>query len=1467
MKKGMSELTQRQRDQIRALEALPDEQIDLSEAPEVLDWSNAVRGKYYRRGEEHVGRPVSTTESEPSSEVGAASPYSTGGGGTVLEHQYGALMLCHLLTRDPVPELGDDATLVRVVFQARAESAVDDLLIEGRGGDGAERWAAVAVRAAPRLVPSDEPTVKLLTSFLSELMDHWADVQSGHLRLVLASKASKPVGQLGALAAIARISPDESSFREAVAQSGRTTRAVRDRLVSLDRVVGLAAQRVDVGGVPPSELTWRFLYSLKTRELRLQAPDASDRTLAVSQLKSVTTHGETAEADQLLAVIAQLVGGYAPTGARVDAAMLKRDLVGSPHFNDSPSDQASWSAANVATADAIADLTASLPAILATAVAQAGAAEPESLADPAHGELAKKIDFARDLVNRGLVDTAREDLERLWEEAESTPEELQFRILTNLGACELAAEDLAAAASYLEQAHRLQPEDQKAISNAALAAHLRMDSEKAVELALEARARKPEDSQATAVLLQEYWQGDQADQLEELVAAEAWISLDRNCGMILAGIRVRQSRFEEAVALCRALVEAAPKDTATHLVLSECLLNQAHAELRLSGSHSSESLARLREAEASASRAIQLLRPLHLQVRRHEALVTRAGVRALRGATLDAMRDLDEVLDNAPEHPDANFTKGLLLLEAGQPAEARAALEKLLGSQRHPDALPLLASACLDSGDAPTALKLLDGTLSLESPGWDDIYTAVNLLRAEKACGVQDSVGAALEAALAEHPDDPRLLTLAAARCDHLGDPEGAESSLLKALENAAEADRREILTRLATFYQNRERFGDAADCLTEVVGDSPGHPAAVELLVCLVNSKRLRAALDWARRVRGAHPQLPKRVLEAEARILERAGDVREAVQRLQEICSHDDGTPVDGVNLAAAQFRCGERGAAIETSTRVSVLELCDDPRSILKLAQLKLQLGEEGYLEDAYVARRCGINDPDVQLAYMGLFLAGDRDWVEPETVGPGCAVLLKGERGERWWQVLDEEEEPRTDSELQPSDDLAARLLGRGQGDTLVLREGLEDLSYEIAAVQSKFVRAFQETASDFSTRFPEHTGLSSVTADDDGMVKVLQQIDLREQFYRELERAYQEGRLPLAAFSSRLQRSVLEMWHAYAGNASTRIRFGAGTEEEATEASALLREADVVVLDMLALLTVHELGLATHLRSRFPRVAVPQYVIDELQETHYGELVMRSAPAGFWGKDSSGQYTATQVSDEAWARRKEFVRSLLEFAESFERCPSYRMLDIEDAEMQIDVLTGAGVGAVYAGEEQPANRLVLVSDDLGLANFARSVGVGAVNTQSVLEDLREQDAITDEAYSQWIERLALLNYWFLRVSAEDIVRRLETNAYGTTEGTRAMLRTLEGPDCSEDQAIAVASQVITSLAGRALPKQMDFILLAVLATLRNGREVSPVLWRFRDVLDESLSSVLSPTSRYRLVRTADIYIGTLTGAWG
>lgn len=44
----MQKLTKRQAKEIRALRRLRDEDIDLTDIPEVVDWSKAVRGKFYR---------------------------------------------------------------------------------------------------------------------------------------------------------------------------------------------------------------------------------------------------------------------------------------------------------------------------------------------------------------------------------------------------------------------------------------------------------------------------------------------------------------------------------------------------------------------------------------------------------------------------------------------------------------------------------------------------------------------------------------------------------------------------------------------------------------------------------------------------------------------------------------------------------------------------------------------------------------------------------------------------------------------------------------------------------------------------------------------------------------------------------------------------------------------------------------------------------------------------------------------------------------------------------------------------------------------------------------------------------------------------------------------------------------------------------------------------------------------------
>ena len=1103
----------------------------------------------------------------------------------------------------------------------------------------------------------------------------------------------------------------------------------------------------------------------------------------------------------------------------------------------------------------IFDLEAKLSALSSPATVLDEPTVSGTLSDPAHSKLAARIDFARGLIERGLVRTARAELRNIENEARDIPTELKFRIVTNLGACAQAEEDIDNARALLEEAYGLWPENPKAVANAALAASLANESERAQELAHEARSLNAQDSQATGILIGELWETGDVNQLEDLVTAEDWIAQDPQCGLVLAGIRMQQTRFSEAVTLCRSLVEADPDDADSHLALSECLLSHVQADRRLAG-HTNELIGRLKEAESAATRAVDLLRNTELRARSRRALVVRACVRALHGETDEAMRDFDEVLGDDPTDPDAAFNKGLFLLYEGRPEESRSVLEGIQEPERRQDATLPLADACLATGDATTAIRLLKGTINFDCPSWEDVHRADILYKAEAMVNDEESVIATLQGALKRRPNDPKLLTLAALCRDPSDDPMGIENSLVKALELASAADRRAILVYLGIHYQGTGRFVEAADQLTEVVDGVASDPAAIPLLTCLAKGNRLLDALEWARRIRESNPHPPRVVIEMQAYILDQAGDVDAALACVNELCARADSTPVDQIRLATLQFRRGESGLARKTVLGISASELCHDPQSILLLAQLKRSLSAPGYLEDAYLARRCGMSDPATHLGYFAMFVGREKDWVEPSSVGPGCAVRLRGDSSEQWWQILDGGDEARGPYELATDDGLAQELIGKRVRETIVLRKDLEDLSYEVEAIQSKFVRAFQETAEEFSTRFPGHTGLSRMRVEDKDITKVLQTVDQRHQLGLELERMYMEGQLPFISFSYLLGRSVPEVWRACTETRLTHIRFGNGVDEDKDRSGDLLREADCVVLDMVALLTVHELELAEPLRTRFQRVGVPQFVLDELQRT-YASTVIQSAPTGWLGKAGDGRHTLTEITEENWEEWTEFVRTLLEFAESFERIASYPIREAHNGEGLVDTLTLAGLGTVYAGDDRAARKLVIVADDLGLSNVARMVGKDAVNTQAVLADLLYSNVITGEVYSSCVERLASLNYWFVQVRSEDIVRRLRANGYMTTDGTRSMIKTLEGPDCSEDSAVLVGAELVTSLAGIAPREQVQLILPLVMETLRRGRESSPVLRKFRNEIASRLS--LAASLRDQLLPSVDLYI--------
>lgn len=276
--------------------------------------------------------PVAGVQGEErSAEPASAISYSTGGGGTVLEHRYGAFVLAHLLSGAPLTELHDQATLVDVHFQARNVSAVDDLVVRGALSNGTEVGVAVAVRRDPLVRASNRDTQALIASLLRALDDNYNAVSAGTWRVALASaNTSRHALELVELTGLARAAIGDAAFRASV-----PNRALQNRLRQVDGLVSEALAKATWTHLSPDAagVTWALLRVLRVRPLRLEGGDQSDQTISIGLLTPLTAERTAEQAGEVFQRLMALVGDYAPTGARVDEGTL-RAAVGAPLAED-----------------------------------------------------------------------------------------------------------------------------------------------------------------------------------------------------------------------------------------------------------------------------------------------------------------------------------------------------------------------------------------------------------------------------------------------------------------------------------------------------------------------------------------------------------------------------------------------------------------------------------------------------------------------------------------------------------------------------------------------------------------------------------------------------------------------------------------------------------------------------------------------------------------------------------------------------------------------------------------------------------------------------------------------------------------------------------------------------------------------------------------------------------------------------
>lgn len=215
----------------------------------------------------------------------AASPYSTGGGGTRLEHRLGTVLLVRLLTAEPVLELGERAP-DRVAFQQSPATRVDDLVATASAAGGASIRLEIAVRRSPKFIRSNKKTNDLVAALVRADLDAERDSEPlVERRLAVAVSGRQTHSQeIAELAIVARGQSTAEEFVELI----RTPRkfASRSRLDHLlDMVAATLAEIADDDAGTPEHRCWTLLRRLWIMQVDLETGHEDDWTRLVRDLK------------------------------------------------------------------------------------------------------------------------------------------------------------------------------------------------------------------------------------------------------------------------------------------------------------------------------------------------------------------------------------------------------------------------------------------------------------------------------------------------------------------------------------------------------------------------------------------------------------------------------------------------------------------------------------------------------------------------------------------------------------------------------------------------------------------------------------------------------------------------------------------------------------------------------------------------------------------------------------------------------------------------------------------------------------------------------------------------------------------------------------------------------------------------------------------------------------------------------
>ena len=1065
-----------------------------------------------------------------------------------------------------------------------------------------------------------------------------------------------------------------------------------------------------------------------------------------------------------------------------------------------------------------------------------------------------EIDNVQDLLKRHKPKTALELLEnrkkRTWKDAS---DDLKFSILTNMAAAQFTLNNEQETAELLHEAFKYDSENEKALSNRALAYLLQEETEKAADYAKQTLKMNCKNTDAYVILIGISVEEESLDEVIAKVPDDLHDS--PQIAYAISELAKQRKNYEAAKRWGEIMVLQDQGNAPDFkVVFANTLIKQVLEDnLAVGTSQLYESQkGQLQRAIGFLTEAWDCVSNTELKDYRANWIINRGIAHFHLGELTKATEDLDTALEIKKSNPSLIKDRALLAFECGDIPKAVELLEKIQSAPEVPEAPIILVNILFASERLDEAITKLNDFLQTDlSPELEEKarHLLITVYIADKR------FDDALEISIAMRESTPMSISnlVDAARIFSAKEKRDEAISLLKEAYNYVQ-DGAEFLdiVMLADQLYIHELFKEAATLYEKFANTNLNSELTQWLLKSYYGAGEIGKAREICQKLREKYGPL-ENISEMEVVIYEEIGNMSQAETVCKDYLKKFPNDIGMRIRLGMILFRSNKEEEidnvldSFPDSKNYSFLENLSLEACVqfVQLHQIRLQ--PEKALKIMYEVRRTHFDKPNAHLRYIGIFFLVAKEISEvlnPTQVQENTAVQINIS-DEDYWYIIEE----RVDADIKRdernvNDPFVQQLLGKEKN--AVIRIG--EKTVKIVDIQSKFSYAYQESCRKYEHLFPTDQGMERVTLDasdttndTERLRPILDRIDQQQEHFDQIEKLYKEENITIGCFTRLVGGNSLDTWGPLMANPELGIRCSIGNIEERSNVLNLLNHSNPkLVVDIISLITLHSLDAADIVVSTFGKLCIAQSTIDELQSIISEREGMWSKREGMVVGKKGNRYVQQIINPEETKRGIEYLKNIVHWIR--ENCEVgqdpviSQMNQLRRRELN-DMLQQHFLDTVLLAS-QP--RHLLFSDDGRLRHYAKTslnsdagtnFQIDGVWTQVLLEHCVNENLLDKADYDEMTIKLVCSRY-FHTVFDSDLLLEIAKRAdWKLSEPYNSFVLALGEERMDGELALEVAVDFLFTLWEESIPfRQKEFLTLGLLTGLTYGRNAHTVLNR-------------------------------------